>query len=117
MEQFIFEYYYNKYEMPCIYMNSFIFAVGGFASAYYWSSTEYNNNNAWKQNFDNGNQNNNNKNNTNRVRAVRDFKQAIFSENLSASAKALIVFSFLKNIKLYKLICATFIIRHTTTQN
>ena len=42
-------------------MNAFIFAVGGFASAYYWSSTEYNNNNAWKQNFDNGNQNNNNK--------------------------------------------------------
>ena len=89
----------------------------GFASAYYWSSTEYNNNNAWKQNFDNGNQNNNNKNNTNRVRAVRDFKQTIFSENLSASAKALIVFSFLKNIRLYQLICATFIIRHTTTQN
>ena len=50
----------------------------GFASAYYWSSTEYNNNNAWKQNFDNGNQNNNNKNNTNRVRAVRDFKQTIY---------------------------------------
>ena len=89
----------------------------GFASAYYWSSTENNNNNAWKQNFDNGNQNNNNKNNTNRVRAVRDFKQTIFSENLSASAKALIVFSFLKNIRLYQLICATFIIRHTTTQN
>ena len=71
--------------MPCIYMNAFIFAVGGFASAYYWSSTEYNNNNAWKQNFDNGNQNNNNKNNTNYVRAIRDFKQTIFSENLSAS--------------------------------
>ena len=103
--------------MPCIYMNSFIFAVGGFASAYYWSSTENNNNNAWKQNFDNGNQNNNNKNNTNRVRAVRDVKQTIISENLSASAKALIVFSFLKNIRLYQLICATFIIRHTTTQN
>ena len=59
-------------------MNAFIFAVGGFASAYYWSSTEYNNNNAWKQNFDNGNHNNNNKNNTNRVRAVRDFKQTIY---------------------------------------
>ena len=93
--------------MPCIYMNAFIFAVGGFASAFYWSSTENNNNNAWKQNF-------NNKNNTNRVRAIRDFKQTIFSENLSASAKALIVFSFLKNIKRYKLICATFNIRHFT---
>ena len=40
--------------MPCIYMNAFIFAVGGFASAFYWSSTENNNNNAWKQNFNNG---------------------------------------------------------------
>jgi len=41
----------------------------------FWSSSEYNNNNAWYQNFSNGNQNNNNKNNTYRVRAVRDFKQ------------------------------------------
>ena len=105
----------SKYELNLLYLQKI--AVGGFASAYYWSSTENNNNNAWKQNFDNGNQNNNNKNNTNRVRAVRDFKQTIFSENLSASAKALIVFSFLKNIRLYQLICATFIIRHTTTQN
>ena len=80
--------------MPCIYMNAFIFAVGGFASAYYWSSTENNNNNAWIQNFDNGNQNNNNKNNTNYVRAVRDFKQTIFLENLSRSCKDLTVFSF-----------------------
>jgi len=39
----------------------------------YWSSTEYNNNNAWNYNFNNGNSNNNNKNNTYRVRAVRDF--------------------------------------------
>ena len=80
--------------MPCIYMNAFIFAAGGFASAYYWSSTENNNNNAWIQNFDNGNQNNNNKNNTNYVRAVRDFKQTIFLENLSRSCKDLTVFSF-----------------------
>ena len=83
--------------MPCIYMNSFIFAVGGFASAYYWSSTENNNNNAWKQNFDNGNQNNNNKNNTNRVRAVRDFKQTIFLRKPVSvrQLKVLTVFSFL----------------------
>ncbi len=73
--------------MPCIYMNAFIFAVGGFASAHCWSSTEYNNNNAWKQNFDNGNQNNNNKNNTNRVRAVRGFKQNYFtSESVALSS-------------------------------
>ncbi len=68
--------------MPCIYMNAFIFfAIGGFVSAYYWSSTENDNNNAWEQNFNNGNQNNNNKNNTNRVRAVRDFKLTIFKKH------------------------------------
>ena len=54
-------------------MNAFIFAVGGFASAYYWSSTEYNNHFAWEQNFGEGNQNFYNKNTTNRVRAVRAF--------------------------------------------
>jgi hypothetical protein len=37
-----------------------------------WSSSEYNNNNAWNFNFNNGNTNNNDKNNTNYVRAVRD---------------------------------------------
>ena len=40
-----------------------------------WSSSQYNNNNAWNQNFNNGNQNNNNKNNTNYVRAIRGFTQ------------------------------------------
>ena len=84
------------------------------ANANYWSSTENNATNAFNFNFNNGNTNNNNKTNTYSVRAVRDFKQTIFSENLSASAKALIVFSFLKNIKRYKLICATFNIRHFT---
>ena len=48
--------------------------MGGFASNNYWSSSEYDANNAWKQNFSNGNQNNNNKdNNNNNVRAARDF--------------------------------------------
>lgn len=42
----------------------------GFATSY-WSSTEYNNNNAWYQNFTNGTQNNNNKNNANSVRCIR----------------------------------------------
>ena len=42
-----------------------------FASARYWSSSEFSSTNAWKQNFNNGNQNNNNKNNNNYVRAVR----------------------------------------------
>lgn len=49
--------------------------VGGFANNNYWSSTENDNNNAWKQNFNIGNQNNNNKNNNNNVRSVRGFKQ------------------------------------------
>ncbi len=40
-----------------------------------WSSTENNNNNAYKINFSNGNSNNNNKNNTNNVRAVLAFEQ------------------------------------------
>ena len=40
-----------------------------------WSSTENNNNNAYKLNFSNGNSNNNNKNNSNNVRAVLAFEQ------------------------------------------
>ena len=60
--------------MPCIYMNSFIFAVGGFASAYYWSSTEYSFISAWAQNFDDGRQGYNGKGHlASRVRAVRAF--------------------------------------------
>jgi hypothetical protein len=49
--------------------------VGGFADNNYWSSSENDNNNAWNQNFNNGDQNTNDKNNTLYVRAVRDFKQ------------------------------------------
>jgi len=45
------------------------------AASFYWSSSEFNDNNAWKQNFNNGNQNNNNKNNNNRVRAIRVYIQ------------------------------------------
>lgn len=37
----------------------------------YWSSTENSSNNAWNQQFSDGNQNNNNKDNTRHVRAVR----------------------------------------------
>ena len=50
---------------------------GGSASGDCWSSSQNadNANNAWNQNFDDGNQNSN-KNNTNRVRAVRDSEQA-----------------------------------------
>ena len=44
-----------------------------FVADNHWSSTENaaNTNNAWKLNFNNGNQNNNNKNNNNYVRAFR----------------------------------------------
>ena len=45
----------------------------GFASAYYWSSTEVNNGNAWLQYFDGGFQYYSYKDNTYRVRAVRAF--------------------------------------------
>ena len=45
----------------------------GFASAYYWSSTEGSSDGAWKQYFDNGYQNNGNKYYTYYVRAVRAF--------------------------------------------
>ena len=48
--------------------------VGGFASAYYWSSTEYSNGNAWLQYFASGDQYNFNKNDLAfYVRAVRAF--------------------------------------------
>jgi len=45
----------------------------GFASAYYWSSTESSNYNAWKQNFVNGYQSISSKHYALRVRAVRAF--------------------------------------------
>ena len=48
--------------------------IGGFANYYYWSSTEYDNSNAWIQYFGNGNQSNPNKvTNSTNVRAVRAF--------------------------------------------
>ncbi|MFA5434045.1 MAG: DUF1566 domain-containing protein [Candidatus Paceibacterota bacterium] len=45
----------------------------GFASAAYWSSTEYSNTNAWRQGFDNGSQTYSFKDNALYVRAVRAF--------------------------------------------
>jgi len=48
--------------------------IGDFSNDYYWSSTEYNNLNAWIQNFTNGNQVSNNVSDfVNAVRAVRAF--------------------------------------------
>jgi hypothetical protein len=64
----------TKYELNEMYVNLHQQGLGGFASSYYWSSTEYDNSNAWVQDFDNGNQFNVNKvNNFNYVRAVRAF--------------------------------------------
>jgi hypothetical protein len=63
----------SKEELNSLYVNLYQVGVGGFANCYYWSSTEYNNNNAWVQHFSNGKQGlyyNNDKYN---VRAVRAF--------------------------------------------
>lgn len=49
--------------------------IGGFADAFYWSSSEYNRGNAWYQYFSIGNQNYNAKYYTHCVRAVRDIKK------------------------------------------
>ena len=49
--------------------------LGGFADNFYWSSTEFGNFNAWKQDFNDGNQNSGNKGNTSYVRAIRDIKK------------------------------------------
>ena len=51
--------------------------VYAFAADNYWSSTENSATNAWKQNFNNGNQNNNNKLYNDRVRAVRRWSQVM----------------------------------------
>ena len=50
---------------------SCVSACLSFVADYHWSSTEDSATNAWKLNFNNGNQNNNNKNNNNYVRAFR----------------------------------------------
>jgi len=57
---------------PVVVKTTLFFVV---ADSFYWSSSEFDDNNAWKQNFNNGNQNNNNKNNNNRVRAIRVYIQ------------------------------------------
>ena len=47
--------------------------LGGFSANYYWSSTEYDYDSAWDQNFANGNQNANGKATSSYVRSVRAF--------------------------------------------
>ena len=61
----------SKDELNKLYLNRV--AVGGFASAYYWSSSEYSSNYAWGQHFDFGGQYYDYKSSTSYVRAVRAF--------------------------------------------
>jgi len=66
----------SKDELNAMYTNLHAEGVGGFASNYYWSSTESNNYSAWWQLFGNGYQNDYNKHNTYYVRAIRAFTAA-----------------------------------------
>ena len=61
----------SKYELNLLYLQKT--AVGGFATAYYWSSTEYDNVGAWVQAFDNGVHGIYSKNYPSYVRAIRAF--------------------------------------------
>ena len=62
----------SKNELSWLYEQKSV--VGGFASNYYWSSTENGSNSAWTQYFTNGNQSNYaSKSNPGRVRAVMAF--------------------------------------------
>jgi len=61
----------SKYELNLLYLQKNV--VGGFASDYYWSSTEYNDGFAWLQFFNTGYQNYVGKYGTYYVRAVRAF--------------------------------------------
>ncbi len=58
-------------ELNELYINRAV--IGGFASVYYWSSTEANSTEAWVQYFPNGGQGYANKGPSNYVRAVRRF--------------------------------------------
>jgi hypothetical protein len=62
----------NKEELGLLYDQKASF-VGGFASLFYWSSSQASANNAWDQDFVNGSQGDVDKNFTNGVRAVRAF--------------------------------------------
>jgi hypothetical protein len=75
----------SKYELNLLYLQRT--AVGGFASAYYWSSTEYpSNNRAWSYYFAYGYSGYDDKNNTYRVRAVRaSSNKTIFCEGVTFS--------------------------------
>jgi hypothetical protein len=61
----------SKDELNKLYLSKNL--IGGFASAYYWSSSEDSSANAWEQTFSNGSKSNYSKYYNNRVRAVRAF--------------------------------------------
>ena len=61
----------SKNELNTLYTNQV--AIGGFASAQYWSSTEFDPNNGWFQAFSVGYQGPNDKGGTFHVRAIRSF--------------------------------------------
>ena len=70
----------SKYELNLMYENigqgnalGLGNNIGNFVNEFYWSSTEFNNNFAWRQNFSNGTQNAPNKSSPGNVRAVRAF--------------------------------------------
>ena len=61
----------SRDELNQLYLNQV--AIGGFGSAFYWSSSEYVPYAALSQAFDSGGQYNGNKSGASRVRAVRAF--------------------------------------------
>ena len=61
----------SKYELNLLYLQKTV--VGGFTNNYYWSSTEFDANNTWRQKVGSGLQVSSNKNNASYVRAVRTF--------------------------------------------
>jgi hypothetical protein len=63
----------SKDELNLMYVNLEQQSRGGFASAYYWSSSEYNLNNSWTENLGNGGQIFDYKGNAYNVRAARVF--------------------------------------------
>ncbi|MCP4090202.1 MAG: DUF1566 domain-containing protein, partial [Gammaproteobacteria bacterium] len=66
----------SKDELNLMYTNLHLNAVGGFSNNFnnfYWSSTEYDDGDAWDQNFVNANQYDSDKNDHDGVRAVRAF--------------------------------------------
>ena len=66
----------SKYELNLMYINLKAQGLGGFASAYYWSSIEYSSDFVWVQTFGNGNQHYFSKDCPLKVRAVRGFNNS-----------------------------------------